>query len=40
VRDIGSRLPGETIRLTVVRGQERKTLIAKLGARPDADTNP
>jgi 2-alkenal reductase len=40
VRDIGSRLPGETIRLTVVRGQERKTLIAKLGARPDADTSP
>ena len=39
VRDIGSRLPGETITLTVVRGQERKTLIAKLGARPDADTN-
>ena len=40
VRDIGSRLPGETIRLTVVRGQERKTLIAKLGARPDGDTRP
>ena len=40
VRDIGARLPGETIRLTVVRGQERKTLIAKLGARPDAVTNP
>ena len=40
VRDIASRLPGETIRLTVVRGQERKTLIAKLGARPDADTSP
>ena len=40
VRDIGSRLPGETIRLTVVRGHERKTLIAKLGARPDAETNP
>ena len=40
VRDIGSRLPGETIRLTVVRGQERKTLIAKLGARPDVVTNP
>jgi S1-C subfamily serine protease len=39
VRDIGSRLPGETITLTVVRGQERKTLNAKLGARPDADTN-
>jgi S1-C subfamily serine protease len=40
VREIGARLPGETIRLTVVRGQERKTLIAKLGARPDAETNP
>ena len=40
VRDIGSRLPGETIRLTVVRGDTRKTLIAKLGARPAADTNP
>jgi 2-alkenal reductase len=40
VRDIGWRLPGETIRLTVVRGQERKTLIAKLGARPDADASP
>ena len=40
VRDIGSRLPGETIRLTVVRGQERKTLIAKLGARPDTDSSP
>jgi S1-C subfamily serine protease len=39
VRDIGSRLPGETITLTVVRGHERKTLTAKLGARPDADTN-
>ena len=40
VRDIGSRLPGETVRLTVVRGQERKTLTARLEARPDADTNP
>jgi len=40
VRDIGSRLPGETIRLTVVRGDTRKTLTAKLGARPAADTNP
>jgi S1-C subfamily serine protease len=39
VRAIGSRLPGETVTLTVVRGQERKTLIAKLEARPDADTN-
>ncbi len=40
VRDISSRLPGETIRLTVVRGQTHKTLTAKLGARPDAETNP
>jgi S1-C subfamily serine protease len=40
VRDIGSRLPGETIRLTIVRGGARKTLTAKLGARPAADTNP
>jgi S1-C subfamily serine protease len=40
VRDVSSRLPGETIRLTVVRGDTRKTLSAKLGARPDADANP
>ena len=40
VRDVTSRLPGETIRLTVVRGDTRKTLSAKLGARPDADANP
>jgi S1-C subfamily serine protease len=40
VRDVSSRLPGETIRLTVVRGDTRKTLSAKLGARPSADTNP
>jgi S1-C subfamily serine protease len=40
VRDVSSRLPGATIRLTVVRGQARKTLTAKLGARPDAETNP
>jgi len=40
VRDVSSRLPGETIRLTVVRGDTRRTLIAKLGARPDTDTNP
>ena len=40
VRDVSSRLPGETIRVTVVRGQTRKTLTAKLGARPDAETNP
>jgi S1-C subfamily serine protease len=40
VRDVSSRLPGETIRVTVVRGQTRKTLTARLGARPDADTNP
>ena len=36
VRDVGSRLPGETIRLTVVRRRRRrKTSIAKLGARPE-----
>ena len=40
VRDVSSRLPGETIRLTVVRGDARKTLTVKLAARPDADTNP
>jgi 2-alkenal reductase len=40
VRAVGSRLPGETIRLTVVRGDTRKTLSAKLGARPSSDTNP
>ena len=40
VRDVSSRLPGETIRVTVVRGQTRKTLTACLGARPDAETNP
>jgi S1-C subfamily serine protease len=41
VREVSSRLPGETVRLTVVRGQTRKTLSAKLGARPDTpETNP
>jgi 2-alkenal reductase len=41
VREVSSRLPGETVRLVVVRGQSRKTLSAKLGARPDTpDTNP
>ena len=40
VRAVGSRLPGETIRLTVVRGDTRKVLSAKLGARPSSDTNP
>ena len=40
VRDVSSRLPGETISVTVVRGQTRKTLTARLGARPDAETNP
>ena len=40
VREVSSRLPGETIRLTVVRGQTRKTVTAKLGARPDTETNP
>jgi len=40
VRDVSSRLPGEVIRLTVVRGETRRTLTAKLGARPDPETNP
>jgi S1-C subfamily serine protease len=40
VREVSSRLPGETIRLTVVRGDTRKTVTAKLGARPDTETNP
>lgn len=40
VRAISARLPGQTIRLTVVRGHERKTLSAKLGARPDTEPNP
>jgi 2-alkenal reductase len=40
VRAVGSKLPGETMRLTVVRGHERTTLSAKLGARPDTETNP
>jgi len=40
VRAVGSRLPGQKMRLTVVRGDTRKTLTATLGARPDAETNP
>jgi S1-C subfamily serine protease len=40
VREVSSRLPGETIRLTVVQGQIRTTVTAKLGARPDTETNP
>jgi S1-C subfamily serine protease len=42
VREIGSRLPGETVRLTVVDdGRNRKTVSAKLGARTETpDTNP
>ena len=41
VREVSSRLPGETVRLTVVDGQTRKTLNAKLGARTETpDTNP
>jgi S1-C subfamily serine protease len=41
VRMISSRVPGETLTVTVVRGEERKVLRAKLGARPDApETNP
>jgi S1-C subfamily serine protease len=41
VREVSSRLPGETVRLTVVRGRTRNTLSAKLGARPNMpETNP
>jgi S1-C subfamily serine protease len=41
VRMVGANVPGQTITLTIVRGDERKSLQAKLGARPDApDTNP
>jgi 2-alkenal reductase len=41
VREVSARLPGQTIRLTVVRGETRRTLTAKLGARPDTpETNP
>ena len=41
VRMVASRVPGETLTLTLVRGEERKAVQAKLGARPDApETNP
>jgi 2-alkenal reductase len=40
VREVSSRLPGEKITLAVVRGKTRKTVTAKLGARPDTVTNP
>jgi len=41
VREVGSRVPGQTITLTIVRGDERKTLHVKLGARPTApETTP
>ena len=40
VREVSARLPGQTIRLTVVRDGTRKTVTAKLGARPDTETNP
>jgi S1-C subfamily serine protease len=40
VRDVSSKLPGQKLELTVVRGAARKTLTATLGARPDAETNP
>jgi S1-C subfamily serine protease len=40
VRAVSSRLPGQSIRLTIVRGDTRRTLTAKLGARPDSETNP
>jgi 2-alkenal reductase len=41
VRDIATRLPGETITLTIVRGEEQTVLHVKLGARPSIpETNP
>jgi 2-alkenal reductase len=41
VREVASRLPGQTISLTVVRGNERKVFRAKLGERPNLpETSP
>ena len=41
VRDVSTRLPGETISITVVRGAERKTVRVRLGARSDSEAeNP
>jgi 2-alkenal reductase len=41
VREVAGRLPGETIALTVVRGEDQKVLRVKLGARPSVpETNP
>jgi S1-C subfamily serine protease len=40
VREVSARIPGETILLTFVRGLARKTVTAKLAARPDTETNP
>jgi S1-C subfamily serine protease len=41
VREVASRLPGETVTLTIVRGDERKTLHVRLGARPNlSETKP
>jgi 2-alkenal reductase len=41
VRDVATRLPGEKITLTIVRGEERKSLQVTLGARPSVpETNP
>ena len=41
VRMVGAKVPGQAITLTIMRGAERKSLRATLGARPDApDTNP
>ena len=41
VREVSTRLPDETIAVTIVRGDERRTLHVKLGARPSVtETNP
>jgi 2-alkenal reductase len=41
VREVSTRLPGERIALTIVRGDQRKTLQVRLGARPSVpETNP
>jgi S1-C subfamily serine protease len=41
VREVATRLPGQTITLTIVRGKERKVLRVKLGERPSVpETSP
>jgi S1-C subfamily serine protease len=41
VREVAARLPGQTIGLTIVRGEERTVLHAKLGERPSVpETSP